>query len=193
MRLCRHVWMCVLVPLFCVSALQGQAAPLRVSVGGGLLFADHGKGGQLSSRGASGFLRLNRMGSPLLLETSIQSAPRSRYVIVFAPCPPPPEPCGDTPFLGPTTALTVAPAVQITERESSTSGVALLYRLGPSVSWQVRREAGADPFAVGARAGVSVRLGHQTGGLLLSADLFRLFHTGSSPRWFLPLTVGGEF
>lgn len=187
----RLVRLSVLGSLLFANALRGQAAPLRVAIGVGLLTADNGRSGLLSSRGVTGFVRLTPAGSFLLFEASLQHLPRNRDIVVV-PCPSPPVSC-DTDFTGPSTALAFAPGIQVSEHAGTRSGVALLYRIGPSVSWYVGRERGADPVALGARAGVSARWGRQAGALLLSADYFRLFHAGSSPRWFLPITVGAEF
>lgn len=191
MGFCRPVRITVLGALVSVSALCGQATPARVAIGGGLLLADHGRDGFLRSPGVAGFLRLNLTSFPLLLDASVEHAPQNRDIEAVT-CPLPPVPCANA-FAGPTTALTFAPAVQGTKRESPTSGVAWLFRLGPSVSWRVHREAGSEPFAVGVRGGVSAKVGYHRAGVLLSADFFRLFRAGSSQEWFLPITVGWQF
>ena len=180
----------LLLPLLATSTLHAQAKPVTATIGAGLLFADNGEQDLLSSRGATGFIRLDWRKAPLMLEASVQHVPRNDDIVFIAACPPAPASCAP-PFIGPTTAITFAPALQFAERETRPSGVTVLVRVGPSLSWRVSRQDGSEPLAVGARAGMSVRLG--TGGVLLSADLFRLFNAGSSPGWYLPITMGIEF
>ena len=180
----------LLVPSLAIGALQAQAKPITATIGAGLLFADNGAQDLLSSRGATGFVRVNWRSAPLMLEAAIQHVPRNDDIVFIAACPPAPVSCTQA-FIGPTTAITFAPALQFAERETRPSGVMVLVRVGPSLSWRVRRQDGSEPLAVGARAGMSVRLG--TDGVLLSADIFRLFNAGSSPGWYLPITLGIEF
>jgi hypothetical protein len=179
----------VLLLVLPISTLHAQAKPITATIGAGVLFADNGEQDLLSSRGATGFVRLNWRSSPLMLEASVQHVPRNDDIVFIAACPPAPASCTQA-FIGPTTALTFAPALQFAERETRPSGVTVLVRVGPSLSWRVRRQDGSEPLAVGARAGMSVRLG--THGVLLSADIFRLFNAGSSPGWYLPITMGIE-
>lgn len=154
-----------------------------------LLLASLSKGSStiVRSRGITAYLRLGWRRVPVILDASVQSA-RNRD-IVFGPCPPPPAACG-SPFTGPTTALTLAPAIQATQRVPVATW---LFRLGPSVSWLSDREPGSHPLAAGLRAGISVRNGRTQSGLLISADYFRLFRTGTPPQWFLPVTIGWQF
>jgi len=182
----------LLLPPILGSALHAQAKPITATIGGGILFADNGEQDLLSSRGATGFVRLNWRSSPLMLEAAIQHVPRNDDIVFIAACPPAPASCTSA-FVGPTTAITFAPALQLTKRDPGTPKAAALFRVGPSVSWQVRRQDGSEPLAVGVRAGVSVRLGEETGGVIISADAFRLFNAGSSPGWYLPITFGVEF
>ncbi len=170
-----------------ISALQAQGRPPRLAAGGGLVFADNGSSTILRDRGVSAYFRLSLRQLPLVLDVSIQRVPENTD-IVSGPCPPPPAACGSG-FLGPTTLLTLAPAVQATLRVPS---AAWLFRLGPSASWLVNREPNSDPLAAGLRAGISVRNGRADSGLLISADYFRLFRR-TPPTWFLPLTIGWQF
>ncbi len=173
-----------------IGTLHAQAKPITATLGAGVLFADNGDHDLLSSRGATGFVRVNWSSSPLMLEAAIQYVPRNDDIVFIAACPPAPASCAPA-FIGPTTAITFAPALQFAERETRPSGVTVLVRVGPSLSWHVRRQDGSEPLAVGARAGMSVRLG--TDGVLLSADIFRLFNAESLPGWYLPITLGIEF
>jgi len=170
-----------------ISALQAQGRPPRLAAGGGLVFADNGSSTILRDQGVSAYFRLSLRQLPLVLDVSIQRVPENTD-IVSGPCPPPPAACGSG-FLGPTTLLTLAPAVQATLRVPS---AAWLFRLGPSASWLVDREPNSDPLAAGLRAGISVRNGRADSGLLISADYFRLFRR-TPPTWFLPLTIGWQF
>jgi hypothetical protein len=167
------------------GALYAQNRPVSLAAGGGLLFADDGST-MLHSRGITGFVRLSWRRFPLILDASVQNVPGNRG-IVFGPCPPSPAACGSD-FTGPTTALTLAPAIQATQRVPV---AAWLFRLGPSVSWLADRAEGSHPLAAGVRAGVSVRNGQQSG-LLISADYFRLFRN-EPPAWFFPITIGWQF
>jgi hypothetical protein len=186
MRLVHHSFTLLLGALSLVGALQAQQRPVSLAGGGGLLLVDKGSSTLLGSRGITAFVRLSWRRFPLVLDAAVQNVPRTTG-IAWAPCPPSPAACG-SPFSGPTTALTLAPAIQATQRVPV---AAWLFRLGPSVSWLANREPGSPPLAAGLRAGVSVRNGQQSG-LLISADYFRLFRTGP-PAWFFPLTVGWQF
>jgi hypothetical protein len=188
MRARRQTVALLLGALALPAGLQAQERPVSVAAGAGLVFADHGSDDLLRSRGFSAYLRLSSRTLPLLLDASIQNVPRNRD-IVFGPCPPAPAACGTT-FIGPTTALTLAPAIQATQRVPV---AAWLFRLGPSVSWFPDREPGSDALAAGLRAGISVRNGRAQSGLLISADYFRVFRAGSAPEWFLPVTMGWQF
>ena len=171
-----------------VRALQAQDRPVSLAVGAGLLFADHGASTILRSKGIAAYLHLNLRGVPLLLDASMLTVLRNND-IVFGPCPPSPGACGST-FVGPTTAVTLSPAIQATR---SVPGAAWLFRFGPSVSWLPDREPGSDPLAPGLRAGISVRNGHRQSGLLISVDYFRLFRARTPPTWFIPVTIGWQF
>lgn len=186
MHLVPRTFALLLAVLPMVGTLHAQDRPVSLAAGGGLLFADHGSSTILRSRGISAYLRLSWRRVPLLLDASIQNVPESR-AIPWGPCPPPPAACGSG-FDGPTTALTLAPAIQATQRVAV---AAWLFRLGPSVTWLVNRAPNSDPLAAGLRAGISVRNGQQSG-LLISADYFRLFRSGP-PAWFFPITVGWQF
>ena len=171
-----------------VSALQAQHRPVSLAAGAGLLFADHGASTILRSKGIAAYLRVDLPHVPLLLDASIVTVLRNND-IVFGPCPPAPAACSST-FVGPTTALTVSPSIQATER---VPGAAWLFRFGPSVSWLPDRAPGSDPLAPGLRVGISVRHGHGVSGLLMSVDYFRLFRAGTPPTWFIPVTIGWQF
>jgi len=170
------------------AGLRAQERPVHVAAGAGLLFADQGSGDLLRSRGFSAYLRFSWGTFPLLLDASIQSVPQAPSP-VFAPCPSPPAACRSA-FYGPTTALILAPAIQLTQRVPVATW---LFRFGPSMSWFPDREPGSDPVAAGLRAGISVRNGRAQSGLLIAADYFRVFRAGTSPRWLLPVTIGWQF
>jgi hypothetical protein len=170
------------------GASEAQAPRVSLAAGGGLLFADRGSYDIGGSRGITAYLRLSGRRFPLLLDASIQTV-LGKTRVAFAPCPPPPAACGST-LDGWTTALTLAPAIQATQRVPVASW---LFRFGPSLSWLVDREPGSDPLAMGLRAGVSVRNGQAQSGFLISADYFRLFRGGSPPEWFFPVTIGWQF
>jgi len=170
------------------SPLTAQHRAPSFAIGAGVLFADDGNSGYLDSRGISAFVRLGWSNVPLVLETSIESVPQNNE-IVFAPCLPPPAVCS-APFLGPSTALTFAPALQTIARAPAASW---LFRFGPSLSWLVDRQLASDPLAVGWRAGTGVRMGHTNAGFLVSLDYYHLFRKGVAPDWFLPITVGWQF
>ena len=178
----------LLLAALAASPLAGQRRTPSVAIGGGILFADDGDGAFLNSRGIAAFLRLGLPVPPLVLETSFARVPRNTDILV-APCLAPPAPC-PAGFLGPSTALTLAPALQPALHAPS---AAWLFRLGPSVSWLIDRESGSQPLAIGARAGVSIRSGQKDSGFLVSVDYYRLFRHGTAPEWFLPITVGWEF
>jgi hypothetical protein len=178
----------VLALLLVASPLAGQRRSPSVAIGGGILFADNGDGSYLNRRGISAFLRLGWPLAPLVVETSFESVPRNTDIL-FAPCMPPPAPCAAV-FLGPNTALTFAPALQLAQHAPA---AAWLFRLGPSLSWLVDREPGSHPLAMGWRGGTSIRTGHKDSGFLLSVDYYHLFRHGTAPDWFLPITVGWEF
>jgi len=182
-----HTFALLLGIFLMVDALEAQSRPPSLAAGGGLLFADNGSSTILRDRGISAYFRLSWRHLPLVLDASIQRVPENTD-IVSGPCLPPPAACGSG-FLGPTTLLTLAPAVQATLRVPS---AAWLFRLGPSASWLVDREPNSDPLAAGLRAGISVRNGRADSGLLISADYFRLFRR-TPPTWFLPLTIGWQF
>jgi hypothetical protein len=171
-----------------LGGARAQERPIRVAAGAGLLFADNGSDYLRRSRGISAYLRFSWRTFPLQLDASIQSVPAITG-IVTAPCPSPPNQCGNG-FTGATTALILAPAIQATRRVPS---AAWLFRLGPSVSWLADRDPGSDPLAAGLRTGISVLNGRGQSGLLISADYFRLFRGGTPPQWFLPVTVGWQF
>jgi len=190
MRLVRASFALLLCALSVIGALQAQERPVSLAAGGGLLFVDKSSSTIVGSRGVTGFLRLSWRSVPLVLDASVQNVPRNRDII-FGPCPPPSVgPCGSSPFTGPITAVTLAPAIQATQRVPV---AAWLFRFGPSVSWISGREPGSQPLAAGLRAGISVRTGRAQSGLLISADYFRLFRTGTPPAWFLPVTIGWQF
>jgi hypothetical protein len=186
MRLVHHSFTPLLGALSLVGALHAQQRPISLAAGGGLLFADNGSA-MLHSRGITGFVRLSWRRFPLILDASVHNVPRNRG-IVFGPCPPSPAACGSD-FTGPTTALTLAPAIQATQRVPV---AAWLFRLGPSVSWLADRAQGSHPLAAGLRAGISVRNGQTQSGLLISVDYFRLFRS-EPPAWFFPVTIGWQF
>ena len=175
--------------LLSVSLGAGRllAQQSRLAAGAGLLVADKGPSGLLRSRGVTAFVRITPPRLPLILELSLQHVPQTRDIL-FSPCLPPGT-CGST-FLGPTTALTFAPALQASQRVPNATW---LLRLGPAFHWLLDRESTSGPIAAGARAGVSVRSGRGRSGLLVSADYFRAFRGSHFPRWFLPLTVGWQF
>lgn len=156
--------------------LQGQSSSLRFAAGAGLLAADRGLDNYSNRLGTTAFLRIRSPGQPLLLEASMQHVPRNTNIADAA--------------VRASTAFTLTPAAQVTWRWPE---AAWLFRFGPSFHWFVERQLGSDPLAIGLRAGTSVRPGHTQSGLLLSADYFRLIRGGSSPRWFLPITLGWEF
>lgn len=183
-----HCWLALMLVTLVASPLAGQRRAPSVAIGGGILFADNGDGSYLNSRGFSAFVRLGLPTLPIAVETSFERVPRNTD-IVFAPCMPPPAQCPAT-FLGPSTALTLAPALQPTLHAPSASW---LFRLGPSVSWLVDREPGSQPLAIGWRAGTSVRAGHRDSGFLVSVDYYHLFRRGTAPDWLLPISVGWGF
>jgi len=166
------------------SLLQGQAPPTHHAAGAGLLVADRGPSGYLDRLGPTAFLRLAWPRRPLLLEVSMQHVGHAD--IAIEPCLPP---CTSTPVAS-STALTLAPAAQLTWRWPR---AAWLFRVGPSFHWLLELESGSDAMAAGLRAGISARRGQTEAGLLLSADYFRLFRSGSAPRWFVPVTLGWQF
>ncbi|MES2306517.1 MAG: hypothetical protein V4558_13495 [Gemmatimonadota bacterium] len=183
----------VLVALPQANILLAQSKPARVAMGAGMLISDNGEdGSSLRTLGAAGFVRLGWKGSPLLLEGSVQFVPLTAAYETI-PCPPYPASCGPEAFSGPTTSVTFAPALQGTKRQSPGAGVAWQFRIGPTLSWRMDREPGSDAFALGARAGMSARLGHHDHGFLVSADVIRLFRTGLTPRWYAPITLGWQF
>jgi len=186
MRFLHYPFVLLLGAVSMGGALYAQDRPVSLAAGGGLLFADDGST-MLHSRGITGFVRLSWRRFPLILDASVQNVPRNRG-IVFGPCPPSAFPCGPAPFTGPTNVLTLAPAIQATQRVPV---AAWLFRFGPSVSWLADRAEGSHPVAAGVRAGVSVRNGQQSG-LLISADYFRLFRA-EPPAWFFPITIGWQF
>lgn len=182
---CHFLVLLAAIPL---GALAAQHRAASVAIGGGVLFADDGNSGYLNSRGISAFFRFNWPTAPLVMEASVQSVPRNTDIL-FAPCMPPPATCPAV-FLGPSTAVTLAPALQATTRAPT---AAWLFRVGPSLSWLVDREPASDPLAIGWRAGTSVRTGHSKSGFLVSLDYYHLFRRGVAPDWFLPITVGWQF
>ena len=188
MRAARCTFRLLVGTLPMVGALQAQHRPVSLAAGAGLLFADHGAATILRSKGVTAYLRLSLRSVPLLLDASILTVLRNNDVL-FGPCPPPPGACGST-FVGPTTALTLSPAIQATQR---VPGAAWLFRVGPSVSWLPDRAQGSDPLAPGLRAGISIRNGHGQSGLLISVDYFRLYRAGTPPTWFIPVTIGWQF
>ena len=176
----------VLGPVLAFGSLQAQQPPpLKFAMGGGLLFADAGQSTFLRSRGTDAFLRIGWRRLPLILDASIQHVPASD--ILFGPCPLPG--CATT-FTGPTTVLTLAPAIQGTVRVPPGSW---LFHLGPSLHWLVDRQSGSDPIVPGLRAGVGFHVGQRQSGLLISGDYLRLFRGGTAPNWFLPVTIGWQF
>jgi hypothetical protein len=183
-----HCVFALLLVALAASPLAGQRRSPSVAIGGGILFADDADGSYLNRRGFSAFLRLGLPAPPFVLETSFESVPRNTNIL-FAPCRPPPALCPAV-FLGPSTALTLAPALQLAQRAPA---AAWLFRLGPSLSWLVDREPGSHPLAMGWRGGTSIRAGHRDSGFLLSVDYYHLFRHGTAPDWFLPITVGVEF
>jgi hypothetical protein len=190
MRLVHYSFALLLCALSMVRALRAQERPVSLAAGGGLLFVDKSSSTIVGSRGITAFFRLSWRRFPLILDASVQNVPRNRDII-FGPCPPPSAgACGSSPFIGPITAFTLAPAIQATQRVPV---AAWLFRLGPSVSWLSGREPGSHPLAAGIRAGISVRNGRAQSGLLISADYFRLFRAGTPPKWFLPVTIGWQF
>ena len=170
------------------SPLAAQHRAPSLAIGAGVLFADDGNSAYLDSRGISAFVRLGWSSVPLVLEASVESVPQNNDIL-FAPCLPPPAVCA-APFVGPSTALTFAPALQTTARAPVASW---LFRFGPSLSWLVDRQPASDPLAIGWRAGTSVRTGHTNSGFLLSLDYYHLFRKGMAPDWFLPITIGWQF
>ena len=166
------------------SFLQGQAPPTHPAAGAGLLVADRGPSTYLNRLGPTAFLRLAWPRRPLLLEISMQHVGHGD--IAVEPCLPP---CTSTPVAS-LTALTLAPAAQLTWRWPR---AAWLFRFGPSFHWLLEHEVGSDAMAAGLRAGISARRGQTESGLLLSADYFRLFRSGSAPRRFVPVTLGWQF
>ncbi len=184
MRLVHHSFALLLVALATVGALQAQQRPVSLAAGGGLLFMGNASSTVLRSRGITGYIRLGWRRFPLILDASVQNVSVNR--VVYGPCPPSPAACGSS--TGPMTALTLAPAIQATQRVPV---AAWLFRFGPSVTWLANRAPGSDPLAAGLRAGISVRNG-QRSGLLISADYFRLFRAGP-PAWFFPITIGWQF
>src|SRR2546426_2758661 len=164
MRALRQTLALLLGALALPAGLQAQERAVGLAAGAGLVFADHGSGDLLRSRGFSAYLRLSWRTFPLLLDASIQNVPRNTDII-FGPCPPAPAACGST-FIGPTTAFTLAPAIQATQRVPV---AAWLFRLGPRLSWLPDRDPGSDPLAAGRRAGISVRNARAQSGGLISA------------------------
>jgi hypothetical protein len=65
------------------------AQQLRLAVGAGLLVVDKGPSGLLQSRGVTAFVSITSTRLPLILETSLQHAPKTTDIL-FSPCPPPP-------------------------------------------------------------------------------------------------------
>ena len=164
--------------------VQGQVPPLHFAAGAGLLVADRGSYNYLNRLGGTAFVRIALPRRPLLLEISMQHVSQNGNIAI-EPCV---SPC--TSGLVPSTALTLAPAAQVTWRWPR---AAWLFRFGPSFHWLLERESGSNALAGGFRAGISARRGQTQSGLLLSADYFHLFRGGSAPRWFLPVTLGWEF
>ena len=172
--------------LLAFGSLQAQQPPpLEFALGGGLLFADAGHSSYLRSRGTVAFLRISASRLPVILDASMQYVPASE--IIFS-CPPF-GPCGPN-FAGPTTVLTLTPALQGTLRVPPGSW---LFHLGPSVHWLLDRQSGSNAIAAGLRTGIGFHAGQRRSGLLISADYIRLFRGGTAPDWFLPITIGWQF
>ncbi|HET8650424.1 MAG TPA: hypothetical protein VFL95_10300 [Gemmatimonadales bacterium] len=54
------------------------------------------------------------------------------------------------------------------------------------------RAPGSAALALGARAGITLRLSRGESGFLIAADLIKPFRGSDAPRWLVPLTVGWE-
>ena len=184
MRLLESSLALVLIASPRAHPLRAQSSASGIAAGVGILAAD-GRNA-LNGLGVAGYLRKSWTAHPLLLEVSIQYVPRNSD-IVFGPCPPPA--CVSS-FLGPSSVLTFAPAIQATERVPV---AAWLFRIGPSLHWLPNRDPASDPLALGLHAGVGLRMGRTESGFLLSADYYRVFRGRIAPNWFLPLTLGWQF
>lgn len=185
----QRAWSGILVVSVVLGAPRATAqAPTRgltYSVGGGVTLATQ------SSQGGGAYFRLGSGRWPVVLDLSYSRVPGAPPV-VFAPAPcPPGAVCAAsfTPYNGTVSAWTLAPSLQLTEGRHT----ALLYRLGPALSFLSDRAPGAPAFVGGFKAGISLRLGVGTGGLLLSGDYVRLLRSGSDQQWFLPITLGWQF
>jgi len=190
----RRVWS-VILSVLVVGGVVGAAGQepgrgLVFSAGGGVALVDH------SSQGEGAFIRVASRNLPVVLDLSIQSTP-GRAPVVYAfhgglPCTAPGCTPAAGPYAGPVTALMLAPSLQATEQHGTDGAV--LYRVGPALAWLPDRAPGDAAIEAGVRAGISVRLGFGTGGLLVSGDYVRLFRSGNTaPRWFLPITLGWQF
>jgi hypothetical protein len=184
------------IPLVLV-ALGGPARPLasqmlrpvHAGVGLGEAVSDDAEG-LSGSAGVAAYGRLTWWpadGISLLVDGWVHAVP-TNHDIVTAPCPPSTS-CGSS-FTGATTSLILGPALQAREAYAR---VTLLYRVGPTVDWFVRRAPATDVTVLGVRAGFSVLTSRRATGLLFSIDYLRAFRDRGGPRWLLPLTIGWQF
>lgn len=185
----RRAWSGILTVLVVGSAVgaagQAPARAFVFSAGGGLALADH------SSQGEGAFIRVASGHLPVVMDLAIQTTPGRLPIVYIVPCTMPGCTGAPAQYTGPVTALTLAPSLQLTDAHQ---GGALLYRVGPAVSWLPDRAPSDAAFQAGVRGGVTLRLNFGTGGLLLAGDYVRMFRNGSTgPRWFLPITLGWQF
>ena len=73
---------CCLALLLCalsmVGALEAPARPVSLGAGGGVLFVDKNASTIVGSRGVTAFFWLSWRSVPLILDASVQNAPRNR-------------------------------------------------------------------------------------------------------------------
>ena len=161
-----------------------------MALGGGAAFGGGNGFGYSRSAGATGFGRvLERVSARVAVGGEVWVRHFDRPDVVFPPCIAP-GCVGLGGEIGPTTALTLAPLVELQEGNGST---VLLYHVGPSVDWLPERRPGSRAVMPGIRGGVALRLGPAGGGFLLSADAIRAFNADGEPGWTFPVTAGWEF
>ena len=184
-------FVCLLLLLNLAPRLSAQRSPaVRVALGGGAAFGSVGDFGYSRGTGATGFVRVVKsVTARAAVGAELWVRHFARPNVVFPPCIAP-GCVGLGGEIGPTTALTLAPLVELQEGSGST---VLLYHLGPSVDWLPERRPGTRAVVPGVRGGVALRLGPAGGGFLLSADAIRAFNADGEPGWTFPVTAGWEF
>ena len=179
---------CLLITFLALgtSPLGGQTSGITFSTGGGLLFADRGPDKDLDGKGVTAYVRATSHISRSLaagIDTWLTHVGKANAILdCFTP------PC-NAPYLGPTTVLSFAPMLEVREGRSSTH---IRYRFGPTLNWFLQRKEASQAVGLGARAGITLRIG-TTVPILVSLDVFGRLRGGDSPTWTAPVTLGWEW